>query len=245
MAEKKEAKRKKMQEPKKEEKGKKMLTLPAHLEAMYAKPKKGAATATTTTTTLTATLPPLMLQQGHGKARCQTPNSPENSYMSVRVGFDNALEATFQPSLQARGRQGKGRRLKRALVSFWGRADVKRYAGSLLVVLLLSCMLGLGLYFMTGNVVTISKERRPPIFFPPSSPSSSTSSFSSDTWRDFEKINWGTGSVGRTENRSSGISRSAKVGRSDLGVEEGAAWSQWTKWTRSADFSLELFPLLP
>ena len=68
-------------------------------------------------------------------------------------------------------------------------------------------MLGLGLYFMTGNVVTISKERRAPIFFPSSSPSS----FSSDTWRDFEKINWGTGSVGRPDNRSSGISRSAKV----------------------------------
>ena len=138
--------------------------------------------------------------------------------------------------LQARGRQGKGGRLKRALASFWGRADVKRYTGSLLVVLLLSCMLGLGLYFMTGNVVTISKERRPPIFFPPSSPSSS-SSFTSETWRDFEKINWGTGSVGRAENRSSssnggGTSRSAKVGRSELGVEEGAAWSQWTKWTR-------------
>ena len=101
--------------------------------------------------------------------------------------------------------------MKRGLVSFWGRADVKRYAGSLLVVLLLSCMLGLGLYFMTGNVVTISKERRPPIFFPPSSPSSSSSSFTSETWRDFEKINWGTGSVGRADNRSSGISRSAKV----------------------------------
>ena len=108
---------------------------------------------------------------------------------------------------------------------------MKRYAGSLLVVLLLSCMLGLGLYFMTGNVVTISKERRPPIFFPPSSPASSSSSFSSETWRDFEKINWGTGSVGRAENRSS-LSRSSKLGRSDLGVEEGAAWSQWTKWTR-------------
>ena len=99
--------------------------------------------------------------------------------------------------------------MKRAVISFWGRGDVKRYAGSLLVVLLLSAMLGLGLYFMTGNVVTISKERRAPIFFPPSS--SSPSSFSSDTWRDFEKINWGTGSVGRADNRSSGISRSAKV----------------------------------
>ena len=85
---------------------------------------------------------------------------------------------------------------------------MKRYLGTLLVVLLLSAMLGLGLYFMTGNVVTISKERRAPIFFPPSS---SPSSFSSDTWRDFEKINWGTGSVGRADNRSSGISRSAKV----------------------------------
>ena len=97
--------------------------------------------------------------------------------------------------------------MKRAVISFWGRGDVKRYLGTLLVVLLLSAMLGLGLYFMTGNVVTISKERRAPIFFPPSSPSS----FSSDTWRDFEKINWGTGSVGRADNRSSGISRSAKV----------------------------------
>ena len=129
--------------------------------------------------------------------------------------------------------------MKRGLVSFWGRADVKRYVGSLFVVLLLSCMLGLGLYFMTGNVVTISKERRPPIFFPPSSPSS-PSSFSSETWRDFEKINWGTGSVGRAENRSSngggGTSRSGKIGRSELGVEEGGAWSQWTKWTRSAEF---------
>ena len=97
--------------------------------------------------------------------------------------------------------------MKRAVISFWGRGDVKRYLGAILVVLLLSAMLGLGLYFMTGNVVTISKERRAPIFFPPSSPSS----FSSDTWRDFEKINWGTGSVGRADNRSSGISRSAKV----------------------------------
>ena len=92
VGERKEAKRKKMQqEPKKEEKGKKTLTLPAHLEAMYAKPKKGA---TTTTTTLTATLPPLMLQ-GHGKERCQTPNSPENSYMSVRVSLEFMLYEIF------------------------------------------------------------------------------------------------------------------------------------------------------
>ena len=72
---KKEAK-KKAQEVKKQNK---TQTLPAHLEAMYSKPNKPNGVTHTLPAALTPATP-------GAKARCVTPNSPENSYMSVRVG---------------------------------------------------------------------------------------------------------------------------------------------------------------
>ena len=107
VGERKEAKRnkKKAQEPLKEEK--KTLTLPAHLEAMYAKPKKGSTT--TTLAALTSTLPPMMLQ-GHGKARCHTPNSPENSYMSVAVSCGHRVNKILFESY-SRAEAGKGKEI--------------------------------------------------------------------------------------------------------------------------------------
>lgn len=64
---------------------KKTMTLPAHLEAMYARPKKGAPAALPPAlpSSSSSTLPGFTLPPRGERLRAA---SPENSYMSVRVG---------------------------------------------------------------------------------------------------------------------------------------------------------------
>ena len=106
--EKKEGKKKALGEVKK----KKTLTLPAHLEAMYARPVKGSALQKASPGSLPPLLPPYSLappSQGE-KARCVTPSSPENSYMSVG----------------ARGRGPGASGLRSVARAAWKRPGVKR-----------------------------------------------------------------------------------------------------------------------
>ena len=162
-------------------------TLTRTLEGMYAKPKKISLSLKKEKNPSLVIHTKKTQQMPHvTQVQCRTPED-ENSYMSVHIKPDKPARPKCPCS----------------------KAQVTKYLVMTTMVLGLIAFLSVGLYLMSGNVVTIDRRNK-------NSYQGSLPASRSNTWKDFEKINWGTA---RTWPESSTSST-------------GPSWSSWTRWSR-------------
>eukprot|EP00090_Calanus_glacialis_P015393 TRINITY_DN24290_c0_g1_i1.p1 TRINITY_DN24290_c0_g1~~TRINITY_DN24290_c0_g1_i1.p1 ORF type:complete len:357 (-),score=94.58 TRINITY_DN24290_c0_g1_i1:59-1129(-) len=160
-------------------------TLTRRLEEMYAKPKKISLKkeknpSLVIHTKKTQTLAKLAQQ------RCKSPDE-ENSYMSVHI---------------------KTKKIDK-LKCPCSKAQVTKYLVMAIMVVGLIAFLSVGLYLMSGNVVTIDRRNK-------NSFQGSVPATRSNTWKDFDQINWGT----------------ARTWPESSTARSSTSWTSWTKWSR-------------
>ena len=163
-------------------------TLSRTIEGMYAKPKKLSLSLTREKNPSLVIHTKKTQPMSHiTQIQCNTPDD-ENSYMSVHI----------KPEKKSGG-----------LKCPCSKAQVTKYLVMATMVLGLLAFLSVGLYLMSGNVVTI--DRRNKNSYQGSRPSSRA-----NTWKDFDQINWGT----------------ARTWPASSTTTSGPSWSSWTRWSR-------------
>ena len=201
------------------------------VEEMYSKPNKHSLPVLPDSSLVIVTHKTLKMVR-------QACDDDTKSYMSVHV----------QKSPESGGGSGGGQ------VSCWPQCScdslqLKKYFVMFCLVSTLLILLTVGLYFMSGNVVTVTPPTRQRNFILETVDRATT-------WKDFDQvgvnnnnllphsdlhlsniqINWGSATTRPawppTSSSSSSLRRSLSVSRPRAGSSPSISWSGWTGWSR-------------